>query len=154
MPTRFLRKDYEGAPVFIWTEVLAGHKGMVECDKNGKILCDAKAPELEKLPDQPFRDVPITKVVPIEEPQIKFQPEPDHAPAVPVDPVDKEVLQVQEHLDERSERILEIQAKLSSLTGSEIRKLVRDEFDGKKLPPGISKLSMVEHFIELDRARP
>ena len=161
MSTRYLRKTYEGAPVHLWTEILAGHKGMVECTADGTIIGEA-IPEDEvgdNLKQSPFENVPIVKLAPVEEPPINFEPEPvveDLPPADEPQPpvsVAPGIPEVAAKIEERADRVLEIQAMLTPLSGPDIRRKVREEFNGHKLPIGISKLAMVEHFVELDRAR-
>jgi hypothetical protein len=158
MATRFLRKAHEGAPVLIWTEILAGHKGMVECEADGTVIGEAVPEDEPAAKSEVFEDVPVVKVVPVEEPALDFASETPEAPPVEAAEVQEQepevgVQEAADAVQERSERVLEIQAMLTQLSGPEIRQRVKDDFEGKTLPIGISKLALIEHYIELDRAK-
>ena len=135
MATRYLYKDGERPRyVHIWTEALAARKDMIECDAKGKKISSlaAKAPAEEKKQI----DLPLLGVV--DAPPF-VPPADDQLPDIPTAPG-------------LEERVLEIQAKLSALSGPDIRREIKADFNGAKVPAGISKLQLVEAYIQLDSA--
>lgn len=133
MATRYLYKDGERPRyVHIWTEALAARKDMIECDAKGKKISSAVKPPIEE------RKIELPLLGVVDAPPF-VPPVEDQLPDIPGAP-------------SADERVLEIQARLSAMKSGEIRQAIKADFNGAKAPAGISKLQLVEAYIQLDSA--
>lgn len=140
MATRYLFKQGDIPKyVHIWTEALAVRKDMVECDLQGNEI-SAKPDPVEAAPETV--ELPLIGVV-------------DAPPFVPP-AVDDGLPDIKDITTDAApdlqERVLEIQARLSAMKTTEIRQAIKNDFNGAKAPAGISKLQLVEAYIQLDSA--
>jgi len=161
MSTRYLYKDKETPRyVHIWTPQLAARRDMIECDAKGKKISAAVEQASPKHVDIPLIGVvDAPPFVPADEGQL-----PDIADAVTDAGAEIPVRGLMVPADEGGqpasaeseaafqERVLEIQARLSALSGPDIRRVIKQDFNGAKAPAGISKLQLVEAYIQFDNA--
>lgn len=133
MSTRYLYKDGERPRyVHIWTPFLAERPDMIECDANGKKISSVvKQPVEEKQVELPL--LGVVDAPPFVPPAVGQLPDIPAAPSA-------------------DERVLEIQARLSAMKSTEIRQAIKNDFNGAKAPAGISKLQLVEAYLQFDSA--
>jgi len=154
--SRYLYKEGESPRyVHIWTPALALRKDMVECDAKGVKLGKAAPP-----PPQPEKvELPLTGIVdapPFVPPAGQDDPPapPSGQDETPAPPAAQDAPPAGHDASADDEAfVLMIQSTLSALKATEIRHAIKTDFDGAKVPAGLSKLQLVEAYIQLARAK-
>lgn len=158
METRYLRKNIEGSPVWIYTEILAAYEGIVECDREGNIV-PIKAPVqkdgLKQLPLVKAEEAARNDTVPLG----VDMTEPEPVEESPVAEVKEEPEEVQEEAPkavlsaeaaQKAADEISLSETLGKLSVQELRAKLSGEF-GEKCPINFTKLQMVERYIDLKK---